>query len=75
MKKTLIVGLTAVLALGGVVTAHADDQVTLTFAETMTSPERTLVLEDTIKNLSRRPTSLLRKKWHPCYRQTRMWIL
>lgn len=49
MKKTLIVGLTAVLALGGVVTAHADDQVTLTFAETMTSPERTLVLEDTIK--------------------------
>ena len=47
MKKSLVVSLALAMALGGAVTAHADD-VTLTFAETMTSPERTLVLEETI---------------------------
>lgn len=48
MRKKLILGLSAVLALGMAVSASAEEQVTLTFAETMTSPERTLVLEETI---------------------------
>lgn len=48
MRKKLVLGLSAALALGMAVSASAEEQVTLTFAETMTSPERTLVLEETI---------------------------
>lgn len=48
MSKKFILGLSAALALGMAVSASAEEQVTLTFAETMTSPERTLVLEETI---------------------------
>lgn len=48
MRKKLVLGLSAVLALGMTVSAWAEEPVTLTFAETMTSPERTLVLEETI---------------------------
>jgi len=48
MKKSIVLGLSAALALGMAVSASAEEQVTLTFAETMTSPERTLVLEETI---------------------------
>ncbi len=47
MNKKLLFGLSAACALGMTMAASAED-ITLTFAETMTSPERTLVLEETI---------------------------
>ena len=49
MKKLLALCLAMLLTLSLFVGAYADEKVTLTFAETMTSPERTLVLEDAIK--------------------------
>ena len=52
MKKFLAICLAMVLVLGlmaGTGAFAANDKITLTFAETMTSPERTLVLEQTIE--------------------------
>ncbi len=49
MKKFAVVLLAMVMLLSFAATgALADDKVTLTFAETMTSPERTLVLQEAI---------------------------
>ena len=48
MKKIIALGLVMGLAIGCMTTVSAEEQITLTFAETMTSPERTLVLEETI---------------------------
>lgn len=49
MKKLLALCLAMLLTLSLFVGAYAEEKITLTFAETMTSPERTLVLEDAIK--------------------------
>lgn len=49
MKKLLSLCLALCLCFGLVSFASADDTITLTFAETMTSPERTLVLQKTIE--------------------------
>lgn len=48
MKRGIALGLAFAMLTGMAVPAAAEEQVTLTFAETMTSPERTLVLEETI---------------------------
>ena len=48
MKKFAVVFLAMVMILSFAAGALADDNVTLTFAETMTSPERTLVLQNAI---------------------------
>ena len=48
MKKGIALGLIMGLSVAAAMTVSAEEQVTLTFAETMTSPERTLVLEQTI---------------------------
>ena len=49
MKKLLALCLAMLLTLSLFVGAYAEEKITLTFAETMTSPERTLVLEDAIR--------------------------
>lgn len=49
MKKTIMLCLAMILLLGIASGVLADDTVTLTFAETMTSPERTLVLQKAIE--------------------------
>ena len=49
MKKLLALCLAMLLTLSLFVGAYAEEKITLTFAETMTSPERTLVLEDAIQ--------------------------
>ena len=48
MKKFLAIAMALVMVFALAVPAMADDSITLTFAETMTSPERTLVLEEAI---------------------------
>ena len=51
MKRILVALLALVLAIGlmpGI--GSAEEQITLTFVEVMTSPERTLVLEEAIRN-------------------------
>lgn len=48
MKKFLAIAMALALVFALAVPAMADDSITLTFAETMTSPERTLVLEEAI---------------------------
>ena len=50
MKKIVALCLTIALLLGVAAGVLADDKVTLTFAETMTSPERTLVLQKAIED-------------------------
>ena len=49
MKKIIVWCIAFALVLGAVSGVLADDKVTLTFAETMTSPERTLVLQNAIE--------------------------
>ena len=49
MKRIVALCLAIVLLLSFTMGVLAEDKVTLTFAETMTSPERTLVLENAIK--------------------------
>ena len=49
MKKIIALCLAFALLLGAATGVLADDKVTLTFAETMTSPERTLVLQNAIE--------------------------
>ena len=48
MKKFVVFCLAIVLLLSAAAGVLADDKITLTFAETMTSPERTLVLQNAI---------------------------
>ncbi len=48
MKKIIMLCMALILALGFANGVMAQDKVTLTFAETMTSPERTLVLQNAI---------------------------
>ena len=48
MKKFLAIAMALAMVFALAVPAMADDSITLTFAETMTSPERTLVLEEAI---------------------------
>ena len=48
MKKLIMLCMALILALGFANGVMAQDKVTLTFAETMTSPERTLVLQNAI---------------------------
>ena len=51
MKKTVLFCLAMILILGIAASGvMADDTITLTFAETMTSPERTLVLQKAIED-------------------------
>ena len=49
MKKIIVLCIAFALVLGAFSGVLADDKVTLTFAETMTSPERTLVLQNAIE--------------------------
>ena len=49
MKKFLAIAMALAMVFALAVPAMADDSITLTFAETMTSPERTLVLEEAIE--------------------------
>ena len=59
MKKTIMLCLAMILLLGIASGALADDTVTLTFAETMTSPERTLVLQNAIEAPMKRPSIIV----------------
>ena len=63
MKKIIVLCIAFALVLGAFSGVLADDKVTLTFAETMTSPERTLVLQNAIEAFEAGSTTVSCMLW------------